>query len=328
MRKKILCAAIFFSAMMLAGCAEKAKERDSVKNNIKVEDTKKSETKEQDSEESISDDKKENKKENKEEDKDKESKEDKETEEIVSDERIIDLESIEAEGKPAYEKYYDEIVTLENAQVFAGEWHRTNVSSSCDAIIAIGNQDEEGFEFEGFFYYYSHMGEINGKAYYLSKNTAIFKCDEYWGEEYVIFQLDGDNLIIRTSDGSAYLGFGMCVFADGEYTHDEPFYTNATILEDTFTSEELDSLKSILGEEIYEENFAWVVRTGVISETDCVLEDGTNGKYYEAFVPTMGGYSFELLMIEDGRWYFLSESGIYNTNVANELDFPAYTFMD
>ena len=76
----------------------------------------------------------------------------------------------------------------------------------------------------------------------------------------------------------------------------------------------------------YEEGFAWVVRYGVLNVTEGTLEDGTNAKYYEAFVPTMGGYGFELLMVEDGRWYYLTEmeGGRYNTNVSGELDFPTF----
>ena len=40
----------------------------------------------------------------------------------------------------------------------------------------------------------------------------------------------------------------------------------------------------------------------------------------------MGGYAFQLLMVENGNWYYLSESDMagYNTNVAGELDFPEY----
>lgn len=319
MRKKILIATFYISMIMLAGCGAKEKEenRDSVKDNIKVEDTKKNDTEEKDSEEKDT-----------EEEKTEEKKEEKDTEVITSEEREINLEAVIEEGKPAYEKYYDEIITLDEAESFVGEWNRTDIHSSYEGFIMIENQDEEGFDFEGGFCYYSHSGDIAGKAYYLSKNTAICKFDEYGETEYIMFQLKDGRLVVSATAGSSTLGLGMNVSVDGEYITGEPFYTNATILEDTFKQEDLDSLKSTLGEEVYEDCFAWVVRTGILTETECVLEDGTQAKFYEAFVPTMGGYEFELLIVEDGRWYFLSEAYRYNTNVADELDFPNYTVKE
>lgn len=324
MRKKVLFGAICLSmVMMITACGEKEEKRDSVKGNVEVEDTSKKDVEEKDIEEKDTEEK----------DSKEESKSEEKDSEVSKSKKEIDLQKIEDEGKTAFEAYYDEIVVLEDAESFIGEWNRTNTASAFYGTIVIENQDEEGFEFEGEFCYYSHSGIMEGKAYYLSQDTAIYRYDDMGeGEslQYVIFQLDGEKMVVSASAGSGSLGFGMNVYADGEYVMGEPLYTNATILEDNFTQEELDSLKKVLGEDIYEQYFAWVVREGVLTVTDCVLEDGTKAKYYEVFVPTMGGYGFELLMVEDGRWYYLSEAdeARYNTNVSGELDFPIFQFEE
>ena len=320
-RKKILFGATCLSMlMMMTGCGEKEEEkkRDSAKGNVKVENTREKETEEKETEE----------KDTKELSSTEGMKEEKDPEGSNPDKKEINLEKIRNEGKSAFETCYDEIVVLEDAESFTGNWNRTNTVSALGGNIVIEHQDEEGFEFQGELFYYSHMGWMEGKAYYLSQDTAIYRYDdmgeEYYG--YIIFQMNGDKMEVIASDNSTFLDFGANVFADGEYVDGEPVYTNATILEDTFTQEELDSLKSVLGETSYEEGFAWVVRYGVLNVTEGTLEDGTNAKYYEAFVPTMGGYGFELLMVEDGRWYYLTEmeGGRYNTNVSGELDFPTF----
>lgn len=320
-RKKILFSATCLSMlMMMTGCGEKEEEkkRDSAKGNVEVEDTREKDIEGKDTEE----------KNTKEVSSTEEKKEEQDPEVSNPEKKEIDLQKIEDEGKSAFETCYDEIVVLKDAESFIGDWNRTNTVSGLSGTIVIENQDEEGFEFEGELCYYSHSGSMEGKAYYLSQNTAIYRYDDMGEEyfEYIIFQMNGDKMEVTASDGSASLGFGANVFADGEYVTGEPVYTNATILEDNFTPEELDSLKSVLGEDVYEECFAWVVRNGVLNVTEGTLEDGTKAKYYEVFVPTMGGYAFELLMVEDGRWYYLSETenGRYNTNVSGELDFPIF----
>ena len=356
MRKKMLFSAFCLSVMMcVTACGDKEVEQNqtSVSTNMETQDTEKADMEEEMEEISSEEQGMEEESLSKEQKMEEISSEEQETEEVtleeqesqdtISQENIqaetkleeneIYLQILENEGKSAYEKYYGEIVVLEDAEEFVGEWNRTDTHSSYYGKILIKNQDTEGFEFEGELGYFSHFGDMEGKAYYLSKNTAIYRYDGMGDEElyeYVIFQLEGEKMIVKASAGSASLGFGANVIADGEYITGEPVYTNANILEETFTQEELDSLKTVLGEEIYEEFFVWPVKEGVVSVSDCTLDNGDKAKYYDVFVPTMGGYAFQLLIVENGNWYYLSESDIarYNTNVSGELDFPEYVISE
>ena len=354
MRKKMLFSALCLSVMVsVTACGDKEVEQNqtSVNTNVETENTGEMNMEEQETEEELSVEEQEMEEVSSEEQGEEEPSkqqeeitlEEQEIQETVSEENIqaetqsekkeIDLQTLEKEGKPAYEKYYGEIVVLEDAEDFVGEWNRTNTASSYYGKIVIKNQNKEGFEFEGELGYYSHSGSMEGKAYYLSQNTAIYRYESIGDEElfeYVIFQLEGEKMIVKASAGSASLGFGANVIVDGEYITGEPVYTNANILEETFTQEELDSLKNVLGEEIYEEFFVWPVKEGVVTVSDCTLENGNKATHYDVFVPTMGGYAFQLLMVENGDWYYLSESEVarYNTNVAGELDFPEYVINE
>ena len=366
MRKKMLFSALCLSVMVsVTACGDKEVEQNqtSVSTNVETENTGKADMEEQETEglsveeqeaekevsveEEVSSEEQETEedlqREQETEEQEEINLEEQETQETVSEENVqaetqsekkeINLQALESEGKPAYEKYYGEIVVLEDAEDFVGEWNRTNTASSYYGKIVIKNQNKEGFEFEGELGYYSHSGSMEGKAYYLSQNTAIYRYEGMGDEEffeYVIFQLEGEKMIVKASAGSASLGFGANVIADGEYITGEPVYTNANILEETFTQEELDSLKNVLGEDIYEEFFVWPVKEGVVTVSDCTLENGNKATHYDVFVPTMGGYAFQLLMVENGDWYYLSESEVarYNTNVAGELDFPEYVINE
>ena len=53
-----------------------------------------------------------------------------------------------------------------SAVSFIGDWTRTSVHSSLSADISVKDQNEEGFDFTGEFYYYSHMGDAAGRAYF------------------------------------------------------------------------------------------------------------------------------------------------------------------
>lgn len=345
MRRKILFSALCLSVMMsFTTCGDREVEQNqtSINTNVEIENTDKADRQEQETEKELSVEEQETE--------EKVSTEGQEAEEIIlegqetvpkeniqeetqSEKKEIDLQKLEAQGKTAYEEYYGKTVVLEDAEDFSGGWYRTNTASSYYGTIVIKNQDKEGFEFEGEFGYYSHSGSVEGKAYYLSENTAIYKYDDMGEEEYteyVIFQLNGDKLMVCASANGGALGLGANVCVDGEYVKGEPVYTNANILEETFTQEQLDSLKNVLGEDIYGEFFVWPVEEGVITVSNCILENGAKAKHYDVFVPTMGGYAFQLLMVENGNWYYLSESDMagYNTNVAGELEFPEYVIKE
>ena len=217
---------------------------------------------------------------------------------------------------------------------FSGEWNRTNVVTGIEGSVWISNQDEEGFDFSGEFYYYSHSGEIEGRAYFVEDDLAIFQyedayADEDAEEEFIAFVRTEEGMEIKTTGSSGELGFGMNVFSDGTYTLGEPEYTNADILSETFTEEELSQIEQMLGTEGYEEYFVFTVENGAITASDCIVEGEQNGVYYEAFLPTMGGYEFSMLICEDGSIYFYSGSDLgWQANVTGAIDFPSYELVE
>ncbi|MGN0330994.1 MAG: hypothetical protein ACI4D5_07085 [Kineothrix sp.] len=231
---------------------------------------------------------------------------------------------------------YSQRRPVDGAESFEGIWNRTDIPSSLYGRIEITGQDEEGFDFTGEFYYYSHMGIAEGRAYFVAEDTALYEYEQEFAQEgespwqYILFEKRSEELHVLASAYSAELGFGMGVSADGEYIREEPVYTNEAVLEENFTEEELESIRQMLGQDFYQEYFVWTVQNGILSAWSCTLEEGGEGVYYEAFVPTMGGYGFELLKCEDGRLYFLSESDKvrYQTNTQGELDFPVYHISD
>lgn len=57
-----------------------------------------------------------------------------------------------------FKKIYAQIQSVDHAENFVGTWNRTDVQSGMSAHIIVTNQDTEGFDFSGEFFYYSHLG--------------------------------------------------------------------------------------------------------------------------------------------------------------------------
>lgn len=228
-------------------------------------------------------------------------------------------------------KIYEQIQTVEQAENFEGTWYRTDTASSLEAELAITEQTTEGFSFAGEFFYYSHSGWMEGKAFFAAPNVAVYEHINDWEEEispeYLVFEKTTEGMKVYASSASADLGFGMNVFAHGNYVQGEPVYTNATVLEDNFTAEAREKIQSLLGKE-YDEYFKFAVEMGVLTSTSATLEDGSSATYYDVFVPTMGGYEFTLLVCENGNIYFNSEAVGWKTNVDGAIDFPVYTLAE
>lgn len=252
----------------------------------------------------------------------------------------ISTQNLEYGQQEEFKKLYDMISPVENAESFEGTWHRTDVVKGCGGQIEVSNQDAEGFDFSGVFMYYSHNGVIAGRAYFVTPEIAIYEYnqegfdtietqEEADAPEYVVFEKTEEGFKVVASASSADLGFGMSVFADGTYVAGEPVYTNATVLEDNFTPEEQESIKALLWD-AYDTYFKDVVEFGVLESAECTLEDGTNAIFYDAFIPTMGGYQFELLKCENGDLYFYSEAENvgWKTNVSGAIDYPVYTTVE
>lgn len=233
-----------------------------------------------------------------------------------------------------FQTLYDTKDTQQQPLDFCGEWNRTNVISGFYGKVMISNEDAEGFDFTGEFYYYSHSGEIAGRAYFVTEDIAIYQYeDEFQSEdaeaEFIAFVKTGDGMQIKATGSSSDLGFGMNVFGDGEYTIGEPVYTNENILAETFSKDEISQIEQLLGEEWYNDYFVLPVEEGMVNASDCVLADGSEAVFYDVFWPTMGGYEFSMLIGEDGSIYYYSggEPG-WQTNVPGEIDFPEYELVE
>ncbi len=257
------------------------------------------------------------------------------TEKPVKDEEYLDIDLSDYDlvygNADEFKKIYEKTTIVENAENFEGSFNRTNVNNSYAAELKINRQDSEGFDFELECTYYSHSGYMEGKAQFVLRNVAVYEYSDEWSEDgecqYVIFKKNAEGVNVIASGNSSELGFGMNVCADGLYVSGEPEYTNATILNDLFTSDEQEGLKILIGD-FYDECFKTVVENGIINATDCELSDGTQAVFYEAFIPTMGGYEFELLITANDDMYFYTENSSigWKTNVSGAVDFPEYDY--
>ena len=254
-----------------------------------------------------------------------------ETDDRIENPAVLEETKAELDTTMDFSRLYKQKCPITEAEDFEGSWNRTNISSAFEAVVDITNQDENGFWFTGEFCYYSHTGTVEGQAYWITEDMAIYEyiADIDTGREYILFKKQEEQLNIVASASSGKMGFGANVTADGEYTQEIPVYTNANVLEENFDSRQREDIRQMLGEDFYQEYFVWVVENGVLIREECILEEGGTAIYYQGFVPTMGGYSFELLSCADGRLYFLSESDAmrYQTNTQGELDFPLYYYI-
>ncbi len=231
-------------------------------------------------------------------------------------------------------KIYAQIQPATQAEAFEGMWHRTDTASGLGAELTISEQTAEGFSFFGDFWYYAHSGCMEGQALFVAPNVAVFEYINDWGiegtvPEYLVFEKTGEGMKVYASAASADLGFGMNVFADGNYTQGEPVYENANVLNDNFSAQVQEQMQTLLGEN-YEDYFKFPVEIGILTSTPATLEDGSSAIYYDVFVPTMGGYEFQLLVCENGDVYFSSGATMvgFQSTVDGATDFPVYELAE
>lgn len=221
------------------------------------------------------------------------------SEQTQADQNEIDtlIDSLEVYGdKEPYEELYSMSSECDYMPAVAGTWNRTNIHSSLSGEIVISDVNASGFKFTADAYYYSHTGWIEGEAKFVTDRCAIAKYDELMAEEYIVFLFENQKMTVVATGSSSDLGFGMNVSMDGDYTQDEPLYTNANIVNETFSEEELRALQSNLPKEYYEDFFLFSTTYGVVDDTTSDNGDRT----IEAFVPTMGGYGY-VLNITNGK---------------------------
>ena len=203
------------------------------------------------------------------------------------------------------EALYKEIKKIDNAKDFEGEWNATNCRTSVTASFSITDQNEYGFSFYGECYYYTHDGEISGKAYWVSDSMAICcqdDLDDTMSDGYMIFVLDGDHMYVRSDYGLGLMG--MNVSPDHDYTRGEPVYINDNIAAETYTEDELSAIKELIGSDQYDFPFWYGTTDGCVTSSAKELYDGTECKYIECTIPTTAE-SYTAIITEDGRIYIM-----------------------
>ena len=138
---------------------------------------------------------------------------------------------------------------------------------------------------------------MEGEAKFVTDKCAVAKYEDSIDndEEYIVFIFENQQMTVLATAFSGNLGFGMNVSMDGEYTQDNPLYTNANILNETFSEKEISALKASIPEDYYNDFFLFSTTSGVVNDTKSNNGDRT----IEAFVPTMGGYGYVLTITNE-----------------------------
>lgn len=138
---------------------------------------------------------------------------------------------------------------------FTGEWHRTNTVMRLFANIVITNQTNESFDFV-FEGYDTVSGYMKGTAKFVSDRMAIYEVEDEWTKEYytkVAFIILEESLCVevyRDDKITQIQAYGPHI--KGEYTKETPYYTNANLINEIFTTEEMkEKVKTLLGDKSY-----------------------------------------------------------------------------
>ena len=238
---------------------------------------------------------------------------------------------------------YNAVTPQENAMDFTGEWNRTNVPTYHYGKITISNQDETGFDVDGAFLWYANCGDIvNERAYFVTENLAIYEIYNDWADdeeyggyavpyEYIAFKRTEDGLqVYATGIGGEIGAFSVNCFAHGEFVAGEPTYTNANILKETYTDEQLTELKKLMGEELYEKWFVTTTEYGRVEISGCVLEDDSIGLYYRGYVPGVASFQYyNLIICDNGNIYGdVGPDGTFFSNVSGVTEPPEFDTVE
>ena len=201
---------------------------------------------------------------------------------------------------------------------YEGEWHRTNIHSGLEGTITISKMDDKGFYFSGDFQRFGNTGTITDfRADFISENKAEYRNGTEGDSESavaVIFTLDNGEVTVDVDGDFNGLGLGMGVTIDGTYTKDEPVYTNANIVAETFSEEELKALKELLGDK-YEEPFLNDTEAGSLTVSQTTLADKSKGRLINVFVPGLADFmGYDLIITDDGKIYYKHVTGTFATN--------------
>jgi len=205
------------------------------------------------------------------------------------------------------DKLADSAITP-SEDLFTGKWQRTDCVSGDFATVNINLNDEGIASVSGFFYDYGNIGSIkDGTGYYLSDNV-MYVVDSDNNAVYLMEIQAGSMEIVQLGEGN----MGQDVTANGNYTLGEPEYTNANVIEDNFTDEQLSSIQTMIEDAglDYVEFFENTILYGIlnVSEKTATFSDGTvqTGTCYEAVSPHGFTYDSTTFIAEDGEIYFIS----------------------
>ena len=198
------------------------------------------------------------------------------------------------------------------------EWHRTNVHSATSAKLFIKNVTDTGFDFSFEAFYWSHTGFFHGQAEFVEENRAISsKIIDMELPEYEFAQLEfifeNGTITIPEYDFDKGLPVGAMVSVHGEYTKDEPVYTNADNYRKVVPNDRVAAIiEDLLGEDMYH-YFEWAAHDG--DPEPCQVE-GYPG--YKIETRTMGGIAFRIAVTEDDKVFLwqegFGEESIFYTN--------------
>ena len=254
--------------------------------------------------------------------------------EISSEEAMVSLQNLLDGDSFSFEeelgrKLYECRTSQTKAVDFTGEWMRTNVIRAYEAKLIISNQDAEGFDVEGYVFWFSHSGVLeDGHAYFVTENVAVYEFYNDISETYayLLFYIDGDVMQIYATGADADFGLGVNCFWQGEYVKGEPSYTNETVVQDNFSEETLAQIHELIGDERYESMFITTLECGTLLRENCVLENGTKATYYHSWIYGIACYNiFTLLIDENGEIYIrIGPDSEFFSTVEGVTELPEY----
>lgn len=189
---------------------------------------------------------------------------------------------------------YTHISEVSNIPSIGGSYSRTNVDTTYAADLDISNVTSEGFDFVIEAYRGANSGRIEDHASFVSEVCAVSRLS-YDDSQYIVFIFNGEDIAVYASGDSGELGLGMGVTVVGDYVTGEATYTNANVINELYTADQLEVLKLYLEDEYYE-IFETTTSNGVVT-----VEEESDYTIVSAFVSGIANQYGYGLVISDGN---------------------------